>query len=260
MRVCSSWRPLDRRAAARVTTNLRAERAEGRVAAAPRPRRWLASLVGLALVGLMVLGVGAHQLGDTSHPGGEQPTPLAAVSLRSAARQRPAAARPSRSHVWSAYGYAIQAPQPLWPALEFIRARGGFDWVLDVLDAGQTQVRFGSLPPRTLGVYNAQQNEVVLADALQIANVEVVAATLVHEATHLSDAQHGRWQNSTSACLTFERQAFSNEAAFWRAAFGPEGKFAPGDAWESALNNLLVSGTSENLVEAYADECGSLAQ
>jgi PilZ domain len=357
MRLCSAWRPLDRRASARRSTNIRAQRADRLVggvrvpiqvtiqnlssgglllrseqpaeggdridlvfsppsggvpvqarvevlravmlrtaqhhvwelgcsfeqlddtdytrlvayaaaASAPRPRRWVPTLAGALLAGLMVLG-GARQVVETQTRA-EQPSALAALSARpvsatrttadpAARATRSAASRSSSGQTWSAYGYAIQAPAGLWPALDLIRDKGGYDWVLDTLDASQTQVRLGNLEPRTMGVYNAQQNLIVIADALQTASVEVVAATLVHESTHLSDAQHGRWENSTAACLKFEQRAFTNEAAFWHALYGSEGKLTPADEWESALNNLLIAGdVSDTLLGAYADECGSL--
>jgi hypothetical protein len=200
----------------------------------------------------------------TLFPG--QAVDLAALTPRVASM--PAAAPAPR---WLA-SHVVSEPSPegtvvlAWPMdtdgfLPVLRV-GTYDWVLDALDRGQTRVEFASLAASSMGAYQHQGNVILIANAVQDVSVDVLAAILVHEATHLSDAQHARWSGSAAECLRFEERAFANEAAFWRAVFGPRGKADPVDEWEQSLNELLRDQTFDRAAarqqvhSAYAEECG----
>jgi PilZ domain-containing protein len=210
------------------------------------------AVLAAGLLGVSIGVIGVAKL----DPAGGVPSALASTGVLAGAAARQA--RPG----WSAYGYTIPAPKSLWPALEVLRARG-YDWALDALNARPLRLTFTPLAPHISGVYGQSDDSIRLAAPLELARPETQAAVLVHEATHLSDVLHGRWEGSRDGCLQFEERALANEASFWRELWGPSGKPVPTDEWEAALNDLVWSFTYERawgheaVSALYSGECAS---
>src|SRR5438270_7890768 len=122
----------------------------------------------------------------------------ASTVLSTAALSDQAAALPSDTEHWTAYGFNVTAPSSMWPMLELLHQQK-FDW--ELYSAGQrpTPVVWAALPPGVYGSYVPSQNVVKLSFVLQSSSVEVATAFLAHEFTHLNDDLTGRLGNMTGA-------------------------------------------------------------
>jgi len=188
----------------------------------------------------------------------------ASTVLSTAALSDQAAALPSDTEHWTAYGFNVTAPSSMWPMLELLH-RQKFDW--ELYSAGQrpTPVVWAPLPTGVYGSYVPSQNVVKLSFVLQSSSVEVATAFLAHEFTHLNDDLNGRLGNMTGdVCYQAETRAFVNEANFWQMVVGPKGKTTqdPIEAQENAKMHAFVGNSQfADLVlrttASYIKQCGS---
>jgi len=188
----------------------------------------------------------------------------ASTVLSTAALSDQAAALPSDTEHWTAYGFNVTAPSSMWPMLELLHQQK-FDW--ELYSAGQrpTPVVWAALPPGVYGSYVPSQNVVKLSFVLQSSSVEVATAFLAHEFTHLNDDLNGRLGNMTGdVCYQAETRAFVNEANFWQMVVGPKGKTTqdPIEAQENAKMHAFVGNSQfADLVlrttASYIKQCGS---
>ncbi|HTD77788.1 MAG TPA: hypothetical protein VK898_09145 [Chloroflexota bacterium] len=188
----------------------------------------------------------------------------ASTVLSTAALSDQAAALPSDTEHWTAYGFNVTAPSSMWPMLELLHQQK-FDW--ELYSAGQrpTPVVWAALPPGVYGSYMPSQNVVKLSFVLQSSSVEVATAFLAHEFTHLNDDLNGRLGNMTGdVCYQAETRAFVNEANFWQMVVGPKGKTTQDsiEAQENAKMHAFVGNSQfADLVlrttASYIKQCGS---
>ena len=188
----------------------------------------------------------------------------ASTVLSTAALSDQAAALPSDTEHWTAYGFNVTAPSSMWPMLELLHQQK-FDW--ELYSAGQrpTPVVWAALPPGVYGSYVPSQNVVKLSFVLQSSSVEVATAFLAHEFTHLNDDLNGRLGNMTGdVCYQAETRAFVNEANFWQMVVGPKGKTTQDsiEAQENAKMHAFVGNSQfADLVlrttASYIKQCGS---
>jgi hypothetical protein len=188
----------------------------------------------------------------------------ASTVLSTAALSDQAAALPSDTEHWTAYGFNVTAPSSMWPMLELLHQQK-FDW--ELYSAGQrpTPVVWAPLPTGVYGSYVPSQNVVKLSFVLQSSSVEVATAFLAHEFTHLNDDLNGRLGNMTGdVCYQAETRAFVNEANFWQMVVGPNGKTTQDaiEVQENAKMHAFVGNSQfADLVlrttASYIKQCGS---
>ena len=188
----------------------------------------------------------------------------ASMVLSTAAITDQAAALPTDTEHWTAYGFNVTAPSSMWPMLELLHKQK-FDW--ELYSAGQrpTPVVWAPLPPGVYGSYVPSQNVVKLSFVLQSSSVEVATAFLAHEFTHLNDDLNGRLGDMTGdVCYQAETRAFVNEANFWQMVVGPNGKTTqdPIEAQENAKMHAFVGNSQfADLVlrttASYVKQCGN---
>lgn len=164
---------------------------------------------------------------------------------------------------WTAYGFNVTAPSSMWPMLELLH-KYRFDWELYSAQQRPTPILWTSLAPGVYGQYSPKLNVVRMSYVLQDESVELGAAFLAHELTHLTDDLNGKLGDLTGdVCYTAETRAFVNEANFWQMINGPEGK-ATSDALEAAENTKMFAfvGNSHfadlvlRTTSSYVRQCG----
>jgi hypothetical protein len=140
-----------------------------------------------------------------------------------------------------------------------------FDWELASASRRPTPIVWAALPAGTYGSYVPSANIVKLSRILQNESVELGAAFLAHELTHLTDDLNGQLGNlSGEACYGAETRAFVNEANFWQMVNGPQGKPTL-DAIEDQENQKMFAFVGNNrfadlvvrTTSSYIQQCGS---
>ncbi len=177
-----------------------------------------------------------------------------------------AAAAPDTEH-WTAYGFNITAPSPVWPMLEMLH-KYKFDWELYSAQTRPTPIVYAPLPPGVYGQYVPSQNVLKLSFVLQTESVDLGTSFLAHELTHLTDDLNGKLgvtgNMSSDQCYAAETRAFVNEANFWQMVNGPQGKNTSDvlELQENAKMFAFVGNSSfADLVlrttASYIKQCGS---
>lgn len=164
---------------------------------------------------------------------------------------------------WTAYGFNITAPSSMWPMLELLHKQR-FDWELYSAQQRPTPLVWASLPVGVYGQYVPIQNVVKLSFVLQSSSVEVAAAFLAHELTHLTDDLNGKLGDmSGDLCYAAETRAFVNEANFWQMLVGPQGKTTndPIEMQENAkmfafVGNSHFADLVLRTTQSYIKQCG----
>jgi hypothetical protein len=164
---------------------------------------------------------------------------------------------------WTAYGFDVLAPASIWPMLEVLH-RYRFDWELYSAQQRPTPLLWAPLPVGVYGQYAPSLNVVRVSYVLQSESVELGAAFLAHELTHLTDDLNGKLGNvSGDVCYAAETRAFVNEANFWEMVNGPQGKTTP-DSLEQQENTKMFAfvGNSKfaelvlRTTPSYINQCG----
>lgn len=164
---------------------------------------------------------------------------------------------------WTAYGFNITAPSSMWPMLELLH-KYHFDWELYSAQQRPTPMVWGMLPHGVYGQYSPKLNVVRMSYVLQNESVELGAAFLAHELTHLTDDLNGKLGDMTGdVCYAAETRAFVNEANFWEMVNGPDGK-TTSDALETQENTKMFAfvGNSHfadlvlRTTSSYIRQCG----
>lgn len=83
--------------------------------------------------------------------------------------------------------------------------------------------------------------KIVVADRLQTANPQTLAALLAHESTHLRDDLADLYKPTVDGCLEFEVHAYSEQSQVWQAFHGAYGKQNAVDEVEQELNGWLAA-------------------
>src|SRR5205807_646096 len=113
-----------------------------------------------------------------------------------------------------------------------------------------------------LGVFSRSRGIRVNLSVLGSEIQGVADAVLTHEGQHAFDLVMYGPTTSAAGCYMREVRAFTSEANFWAAAFGPAGKADFSTNQEAQLNFLLAqvrldqAGFVQQLVSQYQDECG----
>jgi hypothetical protein len=121
-----------------------------------------------------------------------------------------------------------------------------------------TWMEWGDLPPETVGRHHHGLNRITMSRALETESFGVLAAVLVHEASHAT-AEHGA---STTACLAEEVQAFTWVAKTW-ASLPPQWRTQ--SAFADSLDRLVEDWRAQRLdqivasEEAYQRQCARAA-
>ena len=124
------------------------------------------------------------------------------------------------------------------------------------------QLVFGELPPGAAGAWQPLLNRITVASRYQGSPPEAIAAVLIHEGTHAQDHFAGFSFAEGTACYDRELHAFTNQAQFWRALYGPEGKANAVDPLDAQMNVNLRTTTQRptnflnDLLAIYRAECG----
>ncbi len=126
-------------------------------------------------------------------------------------------------------------------------------------------VRVGQLPrPDIIALYDISTRSITVNASTMDVDVRVLAAALAHEATHAWEHAQGlRLDPAEPArCFEAELRAFQNQAMFWQATHGPEGKLRADTREEEELNDLIrllgqdLDFLKRRLVNLYGDQCG----
>ena len=190
----------------------------------------------------------------------------ASTVLSTAALSDQAAALPSDTEHWTAYGFNVTAPSSMWPMLELLH-KENFDWELYSAQQRPTPLVWASLPTGVYGQYVPTANLVKVSWILQTESVELATAFLAHELTHLTDDLNGKLGDMTGdVCYAAETRAFVNEANFWQMVVGPQGK-STSDAIEAQENAKMFSfiGNAKftdlvlRTTASYVKQCGAPA-
>lgn len=126
-------------------------------------------------------------------------------------------------------------------------------------------VRLASIPG-ALGAFSINrrtgQKIIIVSPTLLDADPNDAAAVLIHEATHAFDSAHQPNFSTTQGCFQTELRAKTNDLAFWREQFGPDGKQPALNAFERSENaQLALAQTNLQALlratfNAYRSECG----
>ena len=200
----------------------------------------------------------------TTDPSGVPSTADPSGVLSTAAIGDQAVALPPDPERWTAYGFNVTAPSSMWPMLELLH-KEKFDWELYSAMQKATPIEWAALPVGSYGSYVPSQNVVKLSFVLQSSSVELGAAFLAHELTHLNDDLNGRLGNMTGdVCFQAETRAFVNEANFWAMVVGPRGKTTadPIEAQENAkmiafVGNSAFADLVLRTTPSYVKQCSS---
>jgi hypothetical protein len=165
---------------------------------------------------------------------------------------------------WTAYGFNVTAPSSMWPMLELLH-KYHFDWELYSAQQRPTPILWANLPVGVYGQYVPSQNIVKVSWVLQNSSVEVAAAFLAHELTHLTDDLNGKLGDlSGDVCYAAETRAFVNEANFWQMVVGAQGKTTadPIETQENAkmfafVGNSKFADLVLRTTASYVRQCGA---
>ncbi len=160
------------------------------------------------------------------------------------------------------------APANIDPRLSVayrIAAASRFSSLVSNVVAERIPVRVASLPG-AFGAFSINQRTgqqtILVSAALLDADPSDAAAVLIHEATHAFDASHQPEFGTTQGCFQTELRAKTNDLAFWREQFGPDGKQPALNAFERSENaQLALAETNLQALlratfDAYQSECG----
>ncbi len=160
------------------------------------------------------------------------------------------------------------APANIDPRLSVayrVAAASRFSSLIANVVAERIPVRVASLSG-AFGAFSINQRTgqqiIVVSPTLLDADPNDAAAVLIHEATHAFDAAHQPDFGTTQECFQTELRAKTNELAFWREQFGPDGKQPPLSIFERSENaQLALAETNLQALlratfNAYRGECG----